>query len=88
MDQVVALSSDGNVLAAGNGIGTVHVFSRSGTGWTQQAHVASVGAADYQIGGEVALSADGNTLVAGANADGSTLATGGARPGGAVIVFE
>jgi hypothetical protein len=48
--------------------GAVYVFLRSGTTWNQQAYVkASNSEADDQFGWSLALSADGNTLVVGAN---------------------
>jgi hypothetical protein len=47
--------------------GAVYVFTRSGTTWSQQAYVkaSNTGAGD-RFGASVALSADGNTLAAGA----------------------
>lgn len=59
-----------------NGSGAVYVFTRSGSGWSQQAYVkaSNTGAGD-SFGRTVALSADGNTLVVGAPREIST-ATG------------
>ncbi len=72
----VALSADGNTLAIGapydaGNVGAVWVFVRSGNSWTQQGSrltaTGEVGAGD--LGYSVALSADGNTLLAGAPTD-------------------
>lgn len=75
----VDLSSDGNTLAVGanfddnargTNAGSVYVFTRSGTTWTQQTRLqASDGAASDNFGLAVALSADGNTLGVGAYLD-------------------
>ena len=72
----IALSSDGNTLAVGASAddnfidpdaGSVYVFTRSGTTWTEQARVQSNGVAPYDsFGYSVALSSDGNTLAVGA----------------------
>ncbi|MBU4367121.1 MAG: FG-GAP repeat protein, partial [Verrucomicrobia bacterium] len=72
----VALSSDGNTAIIGadcadvGGItnqGAGYVFTRGGSGWTQQAKLtASDGAAWDRFGASVALSSDGNTAIAGA----------------------
>jgi len=73
----VALSADGNTLAAGGpndnvGIGAVWIFTRSAGTWTQQGlkltGTGEIGAA--QFGYSVALSADGNTLAVGGPYDG------------------
>ncbi len=86
----VALSGD--TLAVGN-INSVYVFTRSGTTWTQQAHLtASNAAANDRFGFSVALS--GDTLAVGANEEDSN-ATGingnqadnSASESGAVYVF-
>ena len=65
--------------AAPNGAGesgAVYVYTRSGTAWTQQAYVkASNTKASDQFGISVALSANGNTLAVGADAEDSA-ATG------------
>jgi len=56
--------------------GAAYVFSRSGSTWIQQAYVkASNTEASDDFGFALAMSADGNTLVVGATAEGST-ATG------------
>jgi hypothetical protein len=80
LGQSVALSADGGTLAAGapgddNYVGAVYVFVRPGGGWataTQTAKlIASAGVANDDLGLSVALSADGGTLAAGADADDS-----------------
>jgi len=71
----VAISADGNTVAVGtfadnNDVGSVSVFTRSGTTWTLQAKLSGTGAAGQsQQGDSVALSADGNTLVIGGDFD-------------------
>jgi len=75
--------------------GAVYVFTRSGTTWSQQAYIkASNTQADDRFGGAVALSSDGNTLVAGAiGEDSAATGVGGSQGGngasssGAVYVF-
>ncbi len=71
----VALSSDGNTALVGGanddgGNGAVWVFTRSSTGWTQQALLV---ATDFQgearQGSSVGLSADGNTAIVGGPGD-------------------
>jgi hypothetical protein len=48
---------------SGDSSGAVYVYSRSGTGWTQQAYLkASNAGSDDQFGFAVTLSGDGNTL--------------------------
>ena len=71
----VALSADGNTaLVGGPGdgdVGAVWVFTRSNSVWTQQGNqligTGAVGVAEQ--GWSVALSADGNTAVAGGLSD-------------------
>lgn len=111
----VALSSDGNTLAAGArneasaatgvngnetdntaaGAGAAYVFTRSGSTWTQQAYVkpSNIGASDG-FAASLALSSDGNTLVAGAPLEDSAAigingnqADNSAEEAGAVYVF-
>ncbi len=74
----VSLSSDGNTCAVGayldDGIGvnsgSVYIYTRSGTTWTQQTKlVPADGTADDYFGMAVSLSADGNTCAVGAHAD-------------------
>ncbi len=77
--KAVSLSTDGNTLAVGaNGddnsrgtnAGSVYIFTRSGTTWTQQARLqASDGAANDDFGWSTCLSSDGNTLAVGAISD-------------------
>ena len=68
----LALSHDGSTLAVGaDGIdssaGAVEIYTRTGASWSHQATLeASVRDASDALGTSVALSADGNTLVAGA----------------------
>jgi hypothetical protein len=75
--------------------GAVYVFVRAGDTWVQQAYVkASNTDADDSFGGEVALSADGNTLAVGASREDSAAkgingsqADDTAPQAGAVYVF-
>jgi hypothetical protein len=76
--------------------GAVYVFTRGGASWAQQAYVkASNARANALFGYSVALSADGNTLAVGSNAE-SSVATGingdqvdaAAYYAGAVYVFS
>jgi len=70
-----AISADGNTVAVGtftdnSYVGSVSVFTRSGTTWTLQAKLSGTGATGHsQQGDSVALSADGNTLVTGGDFD-------------------
>jgi cysteine-rich repeat protein len=75
--------------------GAVYVFTRSGPTWSQQAYVkaSNTDAGDY-FGGSVALSADGSTLVVGADGEdsaaagiGGNQANSSAYDAGAVYVF-
>lgn len=71
----VALSADGNTLAIGDvdgnsNKGQVRIYTRSGSTWTLQGTLTdSSGATGDALGSSVALSDDGNTLVAGAPSD-------------------
>lgn len=72
--------------------GAVYVYARSGNVWMQQAYVkASNAGVDDQFGEAVAISADGNTLVAGApQEDSNTMvdeASNDANDAGAVYVY-
>jgi uncharacterized protein (TIGR03437 family) len=74
--QSVALSADGNTAIVGgpndnNLAGAAWVFTRSGSAWTQQgAKLVGTGAVGNATqGSSVALSADGNTAIAGGPAD-------------------
>lgn len=69
----VALAADGNTLVVGRSgcldtgvVGDVSVYVRSGTTWSLQATLVTPDAGTDLFGLSVALSADGNTLVAGA----------------------
>jgi len=67
----VSLAYDGNtalVGAPGNSqfVGSAYVFTRSGTSWSQQELKIATTATDTQFGYAVALSGDGNTVVASA----------------------
>jgi trimeric autotransporter adhesin len=74
----VGLNADGNTLTVGaydetknkgvnEGEGAVYVFSRSGKRWSQQAHLeASNAERGDSLGCSIAISADGNTIAAGA----------------------
>lgn len=93
----LALSSNGNTLAVGapgktrwDGAsyvrweGATYIFSQTGGNWEQQTYISRPGGAvstSYSFGSSVALSADGNTLVAGARGDQSS-ATGINNPVG------
>ena len=68
----VALSADGNTLAVGAygdgtaGQGAVWMFTQESNIWIQQVKLVSTGlSGEIEMGASVALSADGNTLVAG-----------------------
>ena len=71
----LAISQDGNVLAAGAPLqgeesGAVYVFSRTAGKWSQQAYVEPAGSEAYdQFGSGVALSGNGRILAAGAAGD-------------------
>jgi hypothetical protein len=68
----VALSSDGTTLAVGawgegNHAGSVYIFVSSGTAWAQEARLeANNREVNDVFGYEIAIAADGNTLVVGA----------------------
>lgn len=66
--------------------GAVYVFSRTGNFWSNEAYLKSDNTeAQQQFGASLALSDDGNTLVAGAPFEGST---SGALQFGAAYVFS
>lgn len=76
----VAISSDGNIVAAGapyeNAGGAVYLFARSGTQWTTPTRVTTPNTeVGDTFGYSVALSADGTTLAVGAQGESSS-ATG------------
>lgn len=68
----VSMSADGNTLIVGlsghnDATGAVFVYTRSNSGWTQQATLTAADAAPNDcFGTSVALSADGNTALIGA----------------------
>jgi hypothetical protein len=72
----VALSADGTTLAVGavdddpaGGFpsgGSVYVFTRTGAAWSEQAALPATAAVGARLGWSVALSANGDTLAAGA----------------------
>ncbi len=89
------VGGDGSNNSASNA-GAVYVFLRSGGVWSQEAYIkASNAFGGSQFGHSVSLSTDGNTLVVGANREGSA-ATGvngdetdhSAGGAGAVYVFR
>jgi hypothetical protein len=68
----VALSADGSTLAVGanredsSAMGTVYVFRRTGTFWTEEARLKANSESIYDLfGSSVALNADGSTLAVG-----------------------
>lgn len=90
---VVAMSADGNTVAVGaptNGVlttnsgpGSVYVFVRGPSGWTNQARLVPSNAASRDtFGFSLSLSADGDTLAVGASGEDS-----GAVRSGATYVF-
>lgn len=89
----VALSSDGDTCAIGSNqdsnsggafAGSVYIFTRSGSTWTEQTRLqASDAAASDNFGVSVALSNDGNTCAVGADREDNA----GGADAGAVYVF-
>jgi len=78
----VSLSTDGSLLAVGqgDGVGGAYLFTRSGSTWVQTAKLVGTGAAgNSQQGESVSLSGDGTTLAVGGPFDNSAA--------GAVWVF-
>jgi hypothetical protein len=75
----VALSTDGSTLAVGDendGPGYVYAFHRTGMTWAKQGVLRAINGEDSDnVGWSVAISGDGNTIVAGAN-DEDSLFTG------------
>jgi hypothetical protein len=76
--QSVAVSADGNTAVVGgyadnNAIGAVWIYTRSGSVWTQQGtKLIGTGAiGNAELGQSVAISADGNTIIAGGPYDNS-----------------
>ena len=89
----VSLSADGNTAMVGgnnddSGTGAAWFYTRSGGTWTQQGSkmvgTGSVGPPVYQ-GSSVALSADGNTAIAGGYADNTIKAGTGVTQGAAWV---
>jgi FG-GAP repeat len=74
----VALSSDGNTAAVGapyddGELGAVFIFTRSGETWSQQAKLTATGeVGNARLGSSVAITGDGNTVIAGAPRDSSS----------------
>ncbi|WP_405573794.1 hypothetical protein [Winogradskyella sp. Asnod2-B02-A] len=68
-----AIGIDGNQANnSSSASGAVYVFSRSGAAWSQQAYIKASNTDTYDyFGGSVSISADGNTLVVGANGEDS-----------------
>ena len=73
----LGLSGDGSTLAVGNedkGAGEVYAFTRTGTAWSKQGILKALnGENGDNFGWCVAISADGNTIAAGANDEDSLL---------------
>lgn len=86
----VALSSDGNTAIIGSvydnsNKGSATVITRSGSTWTQQQVITRLNGAQYdQFGYSVALSADGNTALIGAD----YAAVGSAVQQGIAMIFR
>jgi hypothetical protein len=88
--QAVSIDYDGNTVAVGSYMedtgaadaGSVYIYTRSGTTWTQQQKIQTTDrhAQDY-FGFDVSLSDDGNTLLASGNGDDE----GGTNAGAAYI---
>jgi FG-GAP repeat len=76
LGQSVAISANGQVAAVGaseqNTTGAVYIFRKKGNTFTRSAELyASDGQNSDQVGSSVAISADGNTVVAGAIGEGA-----------------
>jgi hypothetical protein len=95
--RALALSADGGTLAVGNAqggpahveIGAVHVFARTAGTWSQQGYFRAPNGAPYHTyATSLALSADGDVLVAGAlGEDGGSVGVGG-HPGNDDVWFS
>lgn len=75
---IVAVSADGNTAAVGGsndnfGMGSLWIFTRTAGVWSQQGSKleGSDGIGAPGLGGSVAISADGNTVIAGGSGDNS-----------------
>ena len=86
----VSISGDGNTAIVGARLedtggtnpGAVYIFTRSSSTWTEQAKIlASDAASNDNFGSAGAISADGNTVIVGANLD------DGPSSGGAAYIF-
>jgi hypothetical protein len=78
----IVVGADSDNTAAGTEAGSAYVFVRSGTSWSQQAHLFASDAAAFDLfGGSVAIS--GDTIVVGAEFD----ATAGGTHAGSAYVF-
>jgi hypothetical protein len=73
----IGLSADGNTVAVGasdEGPGAVYAFARTGTTWAKQGRMVAINAeAGDALGWSIGISADGNTIVSGANDEDSLL---------------
>jgi len=83
----VSISDDGNTAIIGaqmedttaTNAGSVYIFTRSGTTWSQQAKIqASDAEASDQFGSSVSISDDGNTAIIGAQYEDTTATDAGA----------
>jgi hypothetical protein len=77
----ISISSDGNTLAVGapgddisgvSNVGSVYIFTRSGSSWTQQTKIAGSNGGEGGAGKDVALSSDGNILAISSASNGGT----------------
>ena len=76
----VSISADGNTVtvgaihedASGTDSGSIYIFVRIGTAWTQQQKIWANDASSYiRLGGSISISADGNTIIVGIRSDGT-----------------
>ena len=88
----VAVSADGNTMVVGGDVdnsyrGAVWIFTRAGTVWSQQGSklTGSDESGNGLLGFSVAISADGNTVIAGAPSDSTPPFAAGSI--GAAFVF-
>ena len=80
----IAVGCHGDTTSGGTGAGSVYVFTRSGSTWTEEANLTALdGLASDAFGISVALSSDGNTLAVGASQDDNIKGT----DAGSVYVF-
>ena len=87
----MAISGDGNTVIAGapledtggSNAGAAYIFTRSGSTWTEQAKIQSSDVeVDDEFGASVSISADGNTVIVGADQEDT-----GATDAGAAYIF-